>query len=64
MSVMDDLQSPMTIESSLRYQTCIKCGKVEQLSFEELAEKLLGELPYQCRICEEKNATRRKSQTR
>ena len=58
MIFVDDIQSPLTIRTALRYVQCTLCGYEEQLSFEEL-ERVAHE-NYICKRCEELDAARRK----
>ncbi len=56
MAFFDDAQSPMTLESALRYLRCSCCGSAKKLSFEQLAAVMESrhERDYRCPNCEEK----------
>ena len=66
MDLWDEMQSPMNVESALRYLQCSRCGQTKQLTFDELEDVFLsaGTLSrYICTDCEERDASRRKSKT-
>tara|TARA_B100000902_G_C26966251_1_gene743013 strand:- start:425 stop:628 length:204 start_codon:yes stop_codon:yes gene_type:complete len=56
---LEDLQSPMTLESALRYLRCCICGKVQKLTFDQLAVVLENnrEKMYCCKQCEERGCS-------
>jgi uncharacterized protein YlaI len=62
---LDDMQSPMTLESALRRVQCRVCGKTCRLSFEQMAAVLENdrEHTYSCQACKEKTCSLEKKQS-